>query len=104
MGKLFEPSSRYLKVPERRKAISPSKGVATMSNKYTPKADNIAADADKDGINRQREAVSPHLKPLSPHWKRSPVGRRGSPRWEPSSLLRQHAESSLPHRADFPSR
>ncbi|KAK6133081.1 hypothetical protein DH2020_033120 [Rehmannia glutinosa] len=77
-------------LPERKKASSPPKAVATSSSRDAPKSNDAALDADKPGPKRLKE-VSPRRKPLSPPRRRSP--RRGLDSHPPP---RRHADS--PHR------
>lgn len=42
-------------LPERKKVTSPPKAVATTSRRDASKAEDAAADGDKDGVKRPRE-------------------------------------------------
>ncbi|GFQ04901.1 serine/arginine-rich splicing factor sr45 [Phtheirospermum japonicum] len=91
-------------LPERKKVASPPKAVATTSRKDGPKSEDAAADGDKDGPKRPRDA-SPRGRPLSPPRRRSPLARRGSPRRGPGSPPpRRRADSPVRRKANSPYR
>lgn len=108
-------------LPERKKVSSPPKAVVTASRRDAPKTDSRGADIEKDGQKRQRDcelflviisnetveiqlldtifianfllSASPRRKPLSPLRRRSPLGRRGSPRRELDSPVHRRIDS-----------
>lgn len=44
-------------LPERKKASSPPKAIASTSRRDASKTDNVGPDVDKDGPKRQREGI-----------------------------------------------
>ncbi|KAK6154527.1 hypothetical protein DH2020_008775 [Rehmannia glutinosa] len=92
-------------LPERKKASSPPKAVATSSSRDAPKSNDAALDADKPGPKRLKE-VSPRRKLLYPPQRRSPLARRGSPRrgLDSPPPPRRRADSPVRRRADSPHR
>lgn len=53
-------------LPERKKPASPPKAAATTSRRDGPKADDVAADANKDGPKRPRDGKPPYSTLLNP--------------------------------------
>ncbi|RWR85364.1 serine/arginine-rich splicing factor SR45 isoform X2 [Cinnamomum micranthum f. kanehirae] len=88
-------------LPPRPKVSPPPKAVPVTSRREAPQRENVGADVEKDGQQRQKE--SPRRKPLSPPRRRSPIGRRGeSPRRRPVSPLRRRVDSPPRRRVDSP--
>ncbi|KAL6567642.1 hypothetical protein OROGR_001310 [Orobanche gracilis] len=91
-------------LPERKRAPSPPKAVSTTSRRDAPKSKDAAADVDKVGPKKPREA-SPRGRPLSPPRRRSPGARRGSPRRGPGSPPpRRRVDSPVRRKAGSPYR
>eukprot|EP00268_Persea_americana_P052376 TRINITY_DN5859_c1_g1_i8.p1 TRINITY_DN5859_c1_g1~~TRINITY_DN5859_c1_g1_i8.p1 ORF type:complete len:233 (-),score=45.30 TRINITY_DN5859_c1_g1_i8:586-1284(-) len=92
VGMLSEHGSRYLPRP---KVSPPPKAVPVTSRREAPQRENVGADVEKDGQQRQKE--SSRRKLLSPPRRRSPIGRRGEspPRRRPASPRRRSPSPAL---------